>query len=233
MTPPSSLTERLRESCAGDWEALHSHPFVRGLADGTLQLDAFRFYLEQNLQYLPEYARAIAFGAARADDAETMRFFSAELANVVQSEIPENRTLLQRAIDLGAADLGGARGMAPATVAYTSFLVGTAAQGGPLDIMAAIVPCTWSYGEIGSRLADSVREHPLYADWVGFFGSDAYAEIVATMRGTFERLAADVDGAVEARLQWLFATAVRLESAFWDMAYGGEHWPDIHPQPAG
>ncbi len=227
MSEPVSLTDRLRASCSEDWDALHAHPFIRELAGGTLPLDAFRFYLEQNLQYLVEYARAIALGASRADDTATMGMFSAELTNVLASEIPQNEALLQRAIDLGAADAGGARGMAPATVAYTSFLVGTAARGGPPEIMAAIVPCTWSYGDIGSRLHDEIAEHPLYADWIRFFGSPAYAEIVVAMRRDFEALAADAGPQLEARLCALFERAVRLELGFWDMAYDRQHWPDL------
>jgi thiaminase (transcriptional activator TenA) len=228
MTGSERLSDRLRAALADEWESLHHHPFVRGLADGTLPIDAFRFYLEQNLQYLPEYARAMALAASRADDVDSMSVFGAELANVLESEIPENRLLLARAIELGAADTGGAAGMAPATVAYTSFLVGTAARGRPLEIMATIVPCTWSYGDIGTRLRGEVSEHPLYAEWIGFFGSDSYAEVVAAMRRDFERLAGDVDEAREERLRELFATGLRLEHGFWDMAFDRAHWPD-HP----
>jgi len=228
-----TLSERLRAAHAAEWEALHTHPFVRGLVEGTLPLDAFRFYIEQNLQYLPEYARTMSLAASRADDVETMRIFSAELANVLESEIPQNRALLRRTVDLGAADFGGSAGMAPATIAYTSFLVGTAARRGPVEIMATVLPCTWSYGDIGRRLRDEVREHPVYADWFGFFGSDAYAVIVATMRRDFERIAGDVDPSAEARLGDLFETGIRLERDFWDMAYAQAHWPDARVQQPG
>jgi thiaminase/transcriptional activator TenA len=223
-----SLTTRLRQACNDEWETLHAHPFVRELAGGTLPVDSFRFYLEQNLQYLPEYARAMALGASRADDVRTMRIFAAELANVVESEIPQNELLLQQAIAMGAVDLGGADGMAPATVAYTSFLVGVASQGGPVEIMCATVPCTWSYGEIAERLIDDVQEHPLYADWIRFFGGARYGEIVRKMRDDFEQVAAGPQGSEtgEERLRWLFRTAVRLEREFWDMAYDRRHWPD-------
>ncbi len=221
------LTDRLRAACEDEWEALHAHSFVRGLADGSLPLETFRYYVEQNLQYLPEYARAMALAAGRADDVAAMRIFSAELANVLESEIPQNRSLLQRTVELGASDHGGAAEMAPATVAYTGFLVGTAARGGPTDVMAAIVPCTWSYGDIGRRLRGNVHEHPVYSEWVEFFGSDAYAEIVETMRRDFEQLAGDVDAAEEARLAEVFVTGVRLERGFWDMAAGRSGWPDV------
>ena len=54
--------ERFRADCTPAWEALHRHPFIRELAAGTLAPEKFRFYIEQNLMYLPEYARAMAIG---------------------------------------------------------------------------------------------------------------------------------------------------------------------------
>src|ERR1043166_6680195 len=98
------LNDRLRAACREEWEGLHAHQFARGLADGSLPIDAFRFYLEQNLQYLPEYARAMALAGSRADDVETMRVFSGELANILESEIRENHALLLRTIELGGED---------------------------------------------------------------------------------------------------------------------------------
>jgi thiaminase/transcriptional activator TenA len=232
VSATASLGDRLRTECRKDWELLHAHPFVRALADATLPPDAFRFYVEQNLQYLPEYARAMALGAGRAHDLGTMRVFAADLANVVEVEIPQNEELLRRAIELGARDRGGGEGMAPATLAYTSFLVATAARGRTLEVLAAILPCTWSYGEIASRLVDDVVEHPVYAEWIRFFGSADYARVVDTMRADFEERAAGADEATQERLSFLFSTSVRLERDFWDMAYGLEHWPDVrrrHP----
>jgi thiaminase/transcriptional activator TenA len=137
-------------------------------------------------------------------------------------------------LDLGAEDCGGSRGMAPANVAYTGFLVATALKGGPAEIMASILPCTWSYGDIASALlADGlVHEHPVYAEWIRFFGDESYAGVVATMKRDFERLCRDADSRTLERLQGLFVTSVRLERGFWEMAYRLEHWPDLRsPRP--
>ena len=223
------ICERLRSDCDRVWETLHAHPFIRELAAGTLPPETFRFYVEQNLQYLPEYARAIALGVAKADDVETMKRFSADLANIVESEIPENLELRRRVLELGAADRGGATCMAPANVAYTGFLVSVAATGGPLEIMAAIVPCTWSYGDIASALIAEglVHDHPVYAEWIRFFGQPEYGGIVGVMKADFEALAAGVDEATTERLSAIFTMSTRLELGFWDMAYGLEQWPDV------
>ncbi len=226
MTVAGGLCDGLRRDCADLWEGLHDHPFVAALVDATLPPETFRFYIEQNLQYLPEYARAMALAAGRADDVETMRIFSADLANIVETEIPENRELLTRVVDLGARDLGGSDGMAPANVAYTGFLVSTAATSRPVEVMAAIVPCAWSYGEIAERRAEQVVEHPVYAEWVRFFARSDYKAVVRRMQDDFETLAGRDDVSLD-RLSALFTTGVRLERWFWDMAYAHEHWPDV------
>ncbi len=224
-----TLCDRLRDDSTAVWEGLHGHPFIRELAAGTLPPATFRFYVEQNLLYLAEYARTIAIGVEKADGVETMRRFASDLANILDAEIPENEELLRRVVALGAEDRGGSRGMAPATFAYTGFLVSTALAGGPAEILAAIVPCTWSYGDIGSRLLDAglVHEHPVYAEWIRFFGEPEYGRIVEAMKGDLDRLGRDAE---PDRLSRIFTTSVRLERAFWDMAYSCERWPDAQEE---
>ena len=176
----------------------------------------------------------MALAASRADDVETMRIFFRDLANIVEREIPQNESLLRAIVDLGARDLGGADGLAPANVGYTGFLLATATQHGPLEVMAAILPCTWSYGEIAENLLGDVEKHPVYAEWIRFFGSPDYGEVVSTMQADFERLAARAEDVPIEALSELFTLGARLEAAFWDMAYGLEHWPDVRARyPVG
>src|SRR5271156_6947608 len=132
----SPFSGRLREQCDGIWAGLHAHPFLGELARGTLPLESFRFFIEQDLLFLPAYARCMAMGAAKSASDADLEFFTRQLDGIIRLEIPSNRRLLERVINLGAEDRGGTRGMAPANVAYTSFLLATAAAGGPLEITA-------------------------------------------------------------------------------------------------
>lgn len=43
-----TTTERLLNAAADIWEGYHSHPFIRGIADGTLDSEKFRFYMIQD-----------------------------------------------------------------------------------------------------------------------------------------------------------------------------------------
>jgi thiaminase len=67
-------------------EACLHHPFVRGLADGTLYPEAFRRYIAQDAFFLNAFARAYALAAARSQDGETL-ISLCELLNGVLREL--------------------------------------------------------------------------------------------------------------------------------------------------
>jgi thiaminase/transcriptional activator TenA len=225
--PRASFCESLRDDCAETWRALHDHPFIRELAAGTLEPDRFRFYVEQDLFFLPELARAVATGIAHADGDAEMRHFAEEVAIVVGREVENQHRLLQRTAELGAADRGGSAGAAPATLAYGSFLVATAYRGGAVEVMAALLPCTWSYADIAVSLEAEIADHPVYAEWVRFFADPGYVELIGQRRATLDRLADELPAARRRRLSGIFTMSTRLEHAFWDMAYRLEQWPDL------
>ena len=170
MSADGSICDEMRAACTNIWDGLHAHPFLRELAAGTLALEKFRFFLEQDNFYLVDYARCLAMGAAKSRDETELRYFTVDLNQVLDAELPSNRALLARVTEMGAADRGGALTMAPANVAYTSYMQALALRGGPLEIMAALLPCAWSYVEIAGRLADEgASEHDVYADWIAYF----------------------------------------------------------------
>ena len=121
--------------------------------------------------------------------------------------------------------------MAPANVAYTSYMQSLAHRGGPLEIMASLLPCAWSYVEIATGLRESTDiTHPVYGDWVGYFSMPTTVEMVDEMRRDFDaprRRGGLVAEPVFATSAAIFATSSRLERGFWEMAYTIEQWPDL------
>src|SRR5271156_249702 len=112
----TAFSARLRDRCDRVWAGLHAHPFLAELARGTLPLDRFRFFIEQDLMYLPAFARCMAAGAAKSATEAELEFFTRQLEAIIRLEIPSNQHLLEHVIGLGAEDRGGSRGMAPANV---------------------------------------------------------------------------------------------------------------------
>ena len=228
-----SLSASLRDQSDRVWEGLHAHPFLRELSRGVLPLEKFRFFIEQDLLYLPDFARCIAMGAAKSRTETELRYFTAQLQGTLGMEIPNQRRVLGRLLELGAEDRAGALGMAPANVAYTSYMKAVAALEGPLEIVAAVLPCAWSYVEIAERLAGERAEHPVYSDWVGFYLTDEVSSLVRTMREDFDSMAREAGLAPtrRRRLAEIFAMSSRLEGAFWEMAYTLDQWPDLRVGP--
>jgi len=224
-----SPSAALRDQGDRVWAGLHAHPFLSELARGVLPLEKFRFFIEQDILYLPDFARCVAMGAAKSGTEAELGFFARQLDGTINLELPNQHRVLDRVRRLGAADRGGALGKAPANVAYTSFLLGVAGQGGPLEIMAAILPCAWSYAEIAARLAGEIADHPVYTDWVGFYLTAETAGLVSHMRDSFDQMfvRAGPGPDLRRRLGEIFMTSSRLEGAFWDMAYALDQWPDL------
>ena len=62
-----AFADELYKAAAPIWEAQLKHPFVRGLGDGTLPAEAFQRWLRQDYVFLADYARLLAWSAAKAD----------------------------------------------------------------------------------------------------------------------------------------------------------------------
>ncbi|WP_159499036.1 thiaminase II [Microbacterium sp. 18062] len=225
MTAPRTTAE-LREHARPLYDALVHHEFPRQLASGVLPPERFRFYVTQNLLYLPDYARMLAAGAARTHDDQTLAEFTRAVVNIVDVEIPQNERLREAIVALAGPVPEADTTKAPATVAYTSWLLAIAGSGNTADISAALLPCAWSYGDIALRLLPDVAEHPVYTDWIAFFASDEYAAVVNGLRTAFDRELAELSERERARLTEIFVTGCRLERQFWDQGLNATLWPD-------
>ena len=61
-------------------------PFLRGLIDGTLPMDAFRFYIIQDALYLRDYARCLSLASARASRGDVSAMFADHVLGIMAAE---------------------------------------------------------------------------------------------------------------------------------------------------
>lgn len=214
-----SLSARLRERAAPVWERELSHPFVQGLGDGTLDPERFKVWLRQDYLFLIEYGRVLALAAARAEDLEAMGRFADLLQSTLRTEMDLHRNYA-RTFGISAGELEAAV-PAPATRAYTDFLVRVAYEGPLAAIVAALLPCAWGYTEIARRLA--ARPAPpaddRYREWIETYTSPEFVAGADWLRGLLDLLSESLSGAEQKRLEEIFMTSSEHEHRFWDMAY--------------
>jgi thiaminase/transcriptional activator TenA len=218
----TSESQRLKARGAAAWAAAVAHPMVAEIGAGTLPRETFRFYFEQNLSYLHEYARAIALtvagtgpagahpaGASGRAAASTLTRF---LGQIIDVEIPANESFLTR--------LGGSPDtlapLLPTAYAYTRHLLDVCRQGHLAVALAALLPCQWSYGEIGQRLVQAPPADPIYADWIALFAGDGYDDLVSASTDLLDHCCTAADQPLTAAA---FDRSTRYEIAFWQMAY--------------
>ena len=216
------LSEKLRRKTDPIWRKILGHPFVLGIGDGTLSADKFRFYLRQDYLFLVDYSRLLALAVAKAPDLASMGRFAGLLDATLNREMSMHRDLAAR-LGVGPDDLGRASA-APTTYAYTRHLLEVAASGGLHEITAALLPCQWSYADIGSALARTTASnpHPFYRQWIEMYASEDFAALVGWLRALLDGARGRAD---EDRLETIFATSARYEYLFWEMAHRMEQWP--------
>lgn len=218
-----AFTDELYDAARGIWDAQLSHPFVRGLADGSLEEERFRRWVLQDYRYLKEFARVFAWAAAKAERLESMAWYASVLDLTLNTEMELHRTYAGR-FGLTPADLE-AEPMWPTTRAYTDFLVRTAADGDMLELLAALLPCAWGYCWIGQELArGEPPEDSRYADWIEQYASDDFAQATTWLRSELDRLVEHAGPEKRERLVELFVLSSRYEWGFWEMCWKGEAW---------
>ena len=216
-----SFSAELREAAAPVWEAQLGHPFVRGIGDGSLPEDRFRFYVRQDYLFLIDYGRLLALAAARAPRLEWMRRFASLAESVLETEMDLHRQFAAR-WGVTAEQLESER-TAPATDAYCDYLLRTASMGDFAELVAAVLPCMWSYAEIGTHLAAAgTPDHQGYAEWIEMYASDEFGLLAAWCRELTDAAATEVAGPGRRRMHSAFRASSEHELAFWDSAWRGE-----------
>ena len=222
------ICDRLRSDCARVWAGLHAHPFIRELAAGTLPPETFRFYVEQNLQYLPEYAARSRSAPPRP---RTSRPWAASRpTSRTSSRVRSRRTASfsgacsSSVRRIGVARLHGARERRLHRLSRLRGDDGRAAR---------------DHG--GDRAVHlELRRHRVVADRRRSRARPSGLRRVdpllrpAGVRGIVEAMKAGSRGARRRCRRGDGAAALvdlhmstRLERAFWDMAFGHDQWPDV------
>jgi thiaminase/transcriptional activator TenA len=196
----------LRAASCEAWDAAVSHRFVRGIADGSLDEAAFRYYIRQDYLFLIDYGRLLSLGAARAPRLDWMRRFSALAQSVLETEMALHRAFAAR---WGVTDLDAVQAE-PATAAYCDFLLRVAALGDFSELAAAVLPCMWTYAEIGGSLRPTSDR---YREWIDMYAAPEFGELAAWARSIVDEVEGDA-----ARMAAAFAASCEHEVRFWDAA---------------
>lgn len=212
-------SERLHEAARPVWEKCLNHPFVKGIGDGTLPAEKFQYFMLQDYLYLFDYAKVFALGVVKSRDPELMRTFAENVDEILGGEMNIHRAYMKR---LGITEEQVFE-VKPAldNLSYTNYMLAAANAGGPQEIVASILACSWSYAEIGQSLAEipGAAEHPFYGEWIKSYASKEYAAVNDALIKLMDDLTEDASEDQLCYLTEIFVNCSRYELGFWDMSW--------------
>jgi thiaminase len=211
------FTEHLVEANRDLWAAMADHPFVLGLADGTLPGSALQAWVQQDRIFVVEERRVVA--ALRAHGLPSR--LDELLADLDRSLMLEADAFTRTAAEHGVAPEVEPW---PVCLGYSSYLC-CAAYDGALEGLTALYAAERAYLDTWTAVAQRSPGDSAYHAWIQNWSGEAFRGFVSALGRGLDQLVGVPSPALTGRLGVLFARAARFELAFWEMCWSGQAWP--------
>ena len=213
---------KLKSNILEEWNLYTQHKFVQNISDGSLDKKLYLKYLKQDYVFLIHFSRAWALLVAKSKSVNEMRIASATLDALVNEEIQlhiktcKDEGITEEQLFKTEEELNN--------LAYTRFVLEAGYTGGFLDLLVALAPCVFGYGEIGLYLKSISKNDNPYISWINTYNSKEYQEVCINIgslldEATQDRLGKDfANNTLWPKLEKTFLIATKLEIDFWEMS---------------
>jgi thiaminase len=212
-----AFTDRLIEANRAVWAAMARHPFVLGLARGTLPDGALQAWVQQDRIFVVQERRVVATlrGHGLPSPLDEL------LADLDRSLVLEAEAFTRTAADRGFAPDAEPW---PVCLGYISYLR-CAAFDGALEGLTALYAAERAYLDTWTAVAGRSPADSVYHAWIQNWSGEAFRAFVTSLGRGLDELAGAPSPALTERLGVLFTRAARFELAFWEMCWSGQAWP--------
>lgn len=223
LRPTDSLSAALWTSAEDIYDAILVHPFLQGLADGTLGHEQFAYFLTQDGHYIRSYTQCLAGLAGRAPDEEVLNMLVTHAAGAIGLEAELHAELIDA---MGMSqDTLTSTGPSPTTEAYRNALLATCERASFLEALVSLLPCYWIYARVGTQLQQVQSPHPVYARWIENYSGGDYEQAVTEVLDCIDQLGVTAGTTEVDRCLSLYRRGAQYEWMFWDASYRQEGWP--------
>jgi formylaminopyrimidine deformylase / aminopyrimidine aminohydrolase len=212
-----AFTDRLVEANQAVWAAMAGHPFVLGLAEGTLPGSALQAWVPQDRIFVVQERRVVATLRAHG--------LPSRLDGLL-ADLDRSLVLEAEAFTRTAAEHGFALEVEPWPVClgYTSYLL-CAAFDGVLEGLTALYAAERAYLDTWTAVAKLSPADSSYHAWIQNWSGEAFRGFVSALGHDLDELAGAPSPTLAHRLGVVFTGAARFELAFWEMCWSGQAWP--------
>ena len=171
-----------------------------------------------------DFAQVLCLAGSKSTDLTTLEIFTRHALAAVEVERSFHASF-GRSLGLSQKALERTP-KGPTTEAYTKHLQAVGRSGSLGEIVAALLPCYWIYGEVGRRLyTERPKRPPVYRRWIEVYASEDYWVLLREQIRLADTLGANAGPEEKQRMHSHFILSSRYELLFWEQAYRLERWP--------
>jgi thiaminase (transcriptional activator TenA) len=216
------IFNKLKSTMFDEWNLYTHHQFVQKISDGSLDKKLYIKYLIQDYIFLIHFSRAWALLVAKSESINEMKVASSTLNSLINKEIQlhietcKAEGISEKQLFNSEEELNN--------LAYTRFVLEAGYSGGFLELLIALTPCIFGYGEIGLRLNTISNDNNPYLKWIDTYNSNEYQTLCINIgklldNAIYDRLGKNFENNnIWAKLNKIFLNATKLEIDFWEMS---------------
>ncbi|MGI8313633.1 thiaminase II [Halobacillus mangrovi] len=220
-----TFTELLREENNDIFEEIFTHPFVKGIGEGVVPPESIAHYIKADYEYLNAFMHVYGIAMSKSSKREDIEFFNDQVSFVLHSEVHPHHNFCEH-IGVRYEELQGYP-LPPTADHYIKHMIFHANQGSLGEILAALLPCPWTYLEIGHTLMKQYQpteNHPFHP-WISFYANGEIETLTNHLRARLDSLAAEASESEQQKMKEAFRKSCQLEWLFWEMSLTCEEWP--------
>lgn len=198
-------------------------PFLIEMANGSLPIEKFKYYLKVDYAYLFDFSQILALGVYKTEDLEAMNFLVRLLDNNMR-EIDLNSTYVKK-FGISTSEMN-AQKMGPIKYSYTRHELSTAQKGNLGELLAVLLPCMVGYAEVAKGLmkVNKIQPNNPYKDWFDFYTSSDYVDQGTQSLEFIDKLVKDYTNFQRGQLLESYLRSYYFEVMCWDAYYAKEDW---------
>ncbi|MEN2767062.1 thiaminase II [Ornithinibacillus xuwenensis] len=220
-----TFTNQLRKENDDIFQLIFEHPFVEGIGKGDIAKSAIEHYVKADFEYLNAFMKIYGLALAKSTSRKDIMYFHDKISFILHDEIHPHHNFCDY-IGVGYESLQG-HSLPPTADHYIKHMMYHAQLGTLGEILGALLPCPWTYLEIGKELMEKYQpkeDHPFY-QWIRFYADSRVENTTNDMRMLLDRYAEHISPDEKLRIKDAFRKSCQLELKFWEMAYSLEQWP--------
>jgi thiaminase/transcriptional activator TenA len=221
------ISKKLYRLAIKQWNDYEEIPYLRQMGEGTLDPDAYWYYIVQDYLYLQEYLKLLGLGIAKAPDFKTENFFAESLQGTRTMELEHMREVMRNAgIELRQIKR---RLLAPSTEVYLQYMQNLCWQGDAATVAVTVLACSESFEIIAKAMK---KRHPgcdkqkIYGNWIQSYTDPAYADANRKLEEITDHLTKNRGKEDLKAYTRIFENCTYYEKQFWQDVY-------IHRLPEG